>query len=1577
MSNGETNGALEGVAIIGMAGRFPGARDIEQFWQNVRDGVESISFFTEEELRASGVDASLMSQPNYVRAGGVLDHVETFDAAFFGYSPREAEVLDPQHRLFLECAWETFEDAGYNPEECPGPVAVFAGMTMSSYLERLLANKKMVEMLGGFQTRISNDKDQLATRVSYKLNLRGPSLSVQTACSTSLVAVCLAAQSLLSYQCDMALAGGASVAVPQKVGYLWQGGGISSPDGRCRAFDADAQGTVGGSAVGVVLLKRLEDAVADGDFIYAVIKGAAVNNDGSLKVGYTAPGIAGQAEVIAMAQATAGAEPDTITYVEAHGTGTPLGDPIEISALTKAFRAGTKRKGFCALGSVKTNIGHTDTAAGVAGLIKTSMALVHRQLPPSLNYAQPNPKIDFESSPFYVNTKLSEWRPASGPLRAGVSSFGIGGTNAHVVVEEAPAPDPSGPSRPLQVLVVSAKTETALEAATDNLVAHLAARPEQNLADVAYTLQRGRKPFKFRRALVCANAEDAREALRARNPKRVLTGAVGADEPPAAFMFPGLGDHYVNMARGLYETEPSFRRHVDRCCELLKPLLGFDLREAVYPERAAGENGAGGDAAATPRLDLRAMLRRGAGAGEDEAAARLNRTSVAQPAVFVINYAMARLLMEWGVRPSAMIGYSIGEYVAACLADVFSLADALTLVAKRAQLIETLPGGVLLGISLPEEGVAPLLGERLSLAAVNGESLTVVAGPGEAVAELEATLAERGVPCRRLPTSHAFHSKMLEPVADAFTSLVGGVELSPPKIPYLSNVTGRWITDAEATDPRYWARHMCGAVRFSDGLGELCREQKYLLLEAGPGQTLTSFALQKAQGHGAQPHAVLPTIRNSYDRQPDAAFLLNAVGRMWLAGAPLDWGKFYAAEKRRRVRLPTYPFERKRFWIDFDESAAAASPAPQTWEKKPDIADWFYAPSWSRTIHAVAGARDAPAGDARERTWLVFGGGDELTASVERLLRAGGAKVFVVERGERYAPAGDRFSIDLRRARDYEDILGELAARRETVTHVAHLWGAGAAPSAEGGRDAFRRAQDEGFYSLLFLTQALNKLQIVSPVQVNAVTSGAQEVVGEESLRPEWATLLGACKVIPQEYPHINCRSIDLPDAPTPTPESPAERLVAEMEAPASNEVLAYRGTHRWRQTFEPVRLGGVGGAGLRREGVYLITGGLGRVGLILAQKLTSELGAKVVLTGRAGLPSGEGRARWLATHGEDDATSARIRKVEALEAAGAELLVLRADAADEEEMRRAIDATVERFGALHGVVHAAGLVDERSLCPVQELDAEVCESHFRAKAHGAYVLEEVLRGVPLDFCLLFSSSSSVLGGLGFCAYSAANNFLDAFAHRRNRAGGGRWLSADWDTWSSKAEPEPAGAASTPLARLVMTPDEGFEAFRRVLRAPSLSQVVVSLGDLGARIAQWVERQPEPSAEATGSVSPTHTRPNLANQYLAPRNEMERALVEIWQEVLGIDTIGVYDDFFELGGHSLLGVRVISRVRRHFRASLPVSVLFESRTVAELAEAILVKRAQHLDEAELAGLLGNLVQPPDDALAQAPPGESV
>jgi amino acid adenylation domain-containing protein len=888
------------IAIVGQVARLPGARDLEELWANLAAGVESIRLLTAEEQGEIGLAADLRSRPGYVPAVAQLAGYDLFDAAFFGVNPREAELMDPQHRVLLECAWEALEDAGYDPASYRGRVGVFAGATTSTYLLMNLATHPGLDRL---QVAIGNAVDSLATRVSYKLDLKGPSHTVQSACSTALLAVHLACQSLLNEECDMALAGGVSIDVGQRGGYLYQPDSILSPDGHCRAFDAAAAGTVFGSGAGVVVLKRLADALADGDAIRAVVLGSAVNNDGAAKVGFTAPSVTGQAEVVVEALATAGAAPDSISYVEAHGTGTALGDPIEVQALTRAFRAGTARRGFCALGSIKSNLGHLDVAAGAAGLIKTVLALEHGQIPPSLHCARPNPKIDFAASPFYVNTALAEWPRGAAPRRAGVSAFGVGGTNVHLVLEEAPpVPAPAAPAltRPWHLLALSARTESALDAATERLAGHLARHPAIDLADAAYTLLAGRRAFDLRRFLVCRDTLDAAADLAAADPQRVPTAEVPwqGGGRPVVFLFPGQGAQHLGMGRGLYASEPVFRREVDRSAEILAPHLGLDLRRLIDPAPDEAEE----------------MERRLAG------------TDVAQPAQLAVELALARLLASWGIAPKAMIGHSLGEYAAACLAGVLELPDALALVALRGRLLARATGAML-SISLPGEEVEAMLHgreEEIAVSGYNGPAHCTASGSAEAIGELARELAARGVDHRPLHVAAAAHSPRVEPVLAEFRAAVRRVRLAPPQIPYVSTLTGTWITAEQATDPETWVRHLRQPVRFSAGLLALRQgEPDAVLLEVGPGQALATLARRHLEGSAGPPprdaardHPILAAMRHPRDPSADLAVLLQAVGRLWLAGATIDWQGFHAGQARRRLPLPTYPFERQRYWID-------------------------------------------------------------------------------------------------------------------------------------------------------------------------------------------------------------------------------------------------------------------------------------------------------------------------------------------------------------------------------------------------------------------------------------------------------------------------------------------------------------------------------------------------------------------------------------------------------------------------------------------------------------------------------------
>jgi acyl transferase domain-containing protein len=1446
----------ESIAIIGMAGRFPGAPNVRCFWEKLRDGENCITFFSEEELLAQGVPPDVLDDPLYVRARGILDDVAGFDAKFFGFSPREADITDPQQRLFLESCWEALEDAACAPSTFPGRIGVFGGASWSTYFFDLYARPDLWRALGAFQLAIGNEKDHLTTRVSYKLNLRGPAVTVQTACSSSMVAVTLACQSLAAGQCDVALAGGVSLSLPQKIGYLYQEGGILCPDGYCRAFDAEAKGTIGGNGVGVVVLKRLGDAIADRDPIRAVIRGWAINNDGSGKVGYTAPSIAGQAEAIAAAQQIAGVTPDNISYVEAHGTGTPLGDPIEVAALTDAFRRGTDRVGYCAIGSVKTNIGHLDAAAGIAGLIKTTLALEHKTLPPSLHFRAPNPDIPFATSPFFVNAERAEW-PANGtPRRAGVSSFGIGGTNAHVVVEEAPAPVPSGPSRPEQLLVLSAQTATALETMTANLGAHLAAHPEANLADVAYTLQAGRTELAHRRVIVCRTSEEA--VAECRRPNGALMGVRPAHPPRTIFLFPGQGSQHAGMMAGLYASEPTFRAHVDALLATLDGELGSHLRALL-----------------TTFADLDA-----------------DATMIAQPALFIVEYALAQLLREWGIVPDAVIGHSVGELTAAALAGVFSPADALQLVATRGKLMQELPRGKMLAVPLAEQQVRAILTGELSLAAVNGPEICVVSGPADAVDRLERELRRRGVAGRTLRTSHAFHSAAMDPIVAPFAQAVAAVPRNAPRLPVVSNVSGQWLDAATAADPHYWGMHIRETVRFADGLRTVIQDDGAILLEVGPGQVLTALAGRHPSR--TSEHLVLASGRHLQDSQSDTRALLTALGRLWIAGAPVSWSGFARHERRRRVSLPTYPFERQRHWVDplsdGEEEAAARPPAPS---RARQIADWLYVPTWTRKPAMPRGANGAA------KTWLLFADDEGCADAVAARLADEGHSVAIAKAAKKFARTGDRrYTVAPNDAAGYAALLDELQRDGLFPDAIAHFWG------VTRTRPAFARAQERGFHSLLHLARALGGHRPAQPMTLSVVTTNLFDVRGDETVHPEKATILGPCKVIPQERPHLRFRAIDVASA-----DASAELLHDELLADIDETVVALRGRHRWVQAFEPRPLERRDGAALLVPGgCYLITGGRGRIGSLIAEFLAETIDAKLVLVGRS--PASDN--------------------------SNPNVLNVVADSADDVAMKQAIANARARFGRIDGVIHAAGLTGGEYFRPIEETDAQLADEHFRAKAESLATLQALLRDDPPSLWLLVSSLSAILGGLGMAAYAGANAYLDASAARHDGEDGAAWLSVNWDGWDF---------AATESHRAI-APDDGLEALARLLAARGPAQMVVSVGDLHARLEQWIALRSIRSAPAPDA--PAADTPHLQIRTTASPadgSEVEQFIASIWQELLGVRQVRPHDNFFELGGHSLLAIQLISRLRDAFHIEVSVHSIFERPTVAALAQHIESQRS--------------------------------
>lgn len=1363
------------IAIVGMAAHLPGARSIGEYWTNLRDGVESIRRLGKEDLLAVGESPERLLHRNYVPAAAVLDGFEMFDGEFFGFGPKESAIMDPQHRQFLEVAWEALENAGHPPEKFTGAIGVYAGCGMGSYFYfNLCSNPDLVDGVGMFLLRhTGNDKDFLATRVSHLFDLKGPSISLQTACSTSLVATHYACQALLGGECDMALAGGVTIELPHGRGYVFQDGEILSPDGHCHAFDHRAQGTVFGSGAGVVVLRRLADAIRDGDHVWAVIKGTAVNNDGAAKAGYLAPSVDGQAAAIAEAHAVAGVAADTIGYVECHGTGTYLGDPIEVAALSAAFRETTDAQGFCRIGSVKTNIGHLDTAAGVASLIKASLALHHRQIPPSLGYEAPNPAIDFETSPFRVNAALADWT-SDRPRRAGVNSLGVGGTNAHAVLEEAPArPAFAPPDWPFQVLVLSGRSRAALDANAEALAAHLRANPGQPLADIAFTLKEGRRGFEKRRVLVAATHEEAASLIETNEPRRVFNHSVVGEDPELVFMFPGGGAQYAGMARDLYETEPTFREWMDRGLALLQPKLDYDIRALWLPEPAA----------------------------QAEAALRLKRPSAQLPLIMIVEYALAQLWMSWGVKPAALVGHSMGENAAACLAGVMSFQDCIGLVHLRGTLFDEVPAGGMLSVPMAAGDLAPLLGPDLDLASVNAPELSVASGPQAALDALEARLRARDVECQRIPIDIAAHSRMLEPVLARFGAYLRGIALKPPAIPFVSNRTGAFITDAQATDPDYWVGHLRNTVRFADCITTLAQQPGRVYLEVGPGKALSSLT----QAHGGVPgQQVLSSLRHPDEAIADDAYFLGVIGRLWAVGVKVDWDQVWGEARRQRVPLPTYAFQRARYFIE--PGAARIPAAAARLMRTEDIAEWGWRPVWRPRlaeceIDVEAGIEGAP-----PQTWLMFMDDAGLGARVAARLRAATHRVVEVHPGDAFGRTGeDRYVLAPERGREgYDALVRDLIAHAAAPSRVAHFWLLTRNESFRPGSSFFHRNQERGFYSLLFLAQALSDENLPGPLHLTAVTSGAAQVRDEPLRYPEKSTLLGPVRVIPRELPGVTCSTLDVelpkPGArrfggrlaaafpgPMGEPRDEADaldrlatRVIEDLLAEPANAVAALRAEKRFELTFRPAPLPEAGAPALREGGVCLITGGFGGIGLTLAEELARASRAKLVLIARTALPP---RERWeahLRGHGPFDPSSRRIRSVQRLEALGAEVLAAAADVCNLEQMRAALDLATARFGAIDGVIHAAGAVNDG---PLLTKSPAAVEDVFTPKIHGTQVLHALFPDGALDWLALFSSTSTVTAPAGQVDYVAANEYLNAYA--RSRAGDRtRVVAIDWGIWS-------------------------------------------------------------------------------------------------------------------------------------------------------------------------------------------------
>jgi iturin family lipopeptide synthetase A len=1470
----EKSGDGSDIAIIGLACRFPGASDSEEFWDLLQHGKESIT------RKESPANSSL------VYAKGFLQEYDCFDPAFFNYTPAEAGTMDPQMRVFHECVYEALQNSGYAPSQYEGRIGVYAGATANPYYNLSVSDNPSEDWAEKWDEITYMDKDFLCNRVSYKLNLKGPSVNISTACSTSLVAVDKACGEIVAGKCDIAIAGGVSITLHDEKGYFYQKGMILSPDGKCKAFDENSSGTVGGNGVGVVVLKRMNRALEDGDFIHAVIKGTATNNDGCDKVGFTAPSINGQSKVIEMALENAGIRPESISCIEAHGTGTALGDPVEIAALTKAFNSNKRQ--FCAIGSVKTNIGHLDAAAGIAGLIKMVLALKHKQIPPSLHFKKPNPNIDFVNSPFFVNAALSDWPDGGSPRRAGVSSFGIGGTNVHVILEEPPERKAASESRSYQLLPFSAKSPAALERYIRKFAKFLETGTREALADIAFTLQSGRSPFLYRKVIVCKdNGEGGPillEDLTDKEPNTIPDGS----RPTVALMFSGQGSQYKNMCRDLYNTEAAFRTEVDTCSAIIKGICGKEILPVIFPS------------------------------GDQTGAADIDDTEFAQPALFIIEYALARLLIKWGISPDILIGHSIGEYVAACISGVFSLDQALRLVVKRGELMQKTTRGKMLSISISSKELSAMLKDEqgLELAATNGPELCVISGDERRIKEFQSILEKQGYRNKILATSHAFHSAMMDPILKEYEKVMEMATIHPPKIPFISNVTGKVATPEEITNPKYWVRQIRQKVRFADGIDEILARKDVVFIETGPGNTLSTFVLSNPKL--TERNKVVNLVRPRREADHDLHYLLSGIGKLWVNGLMPDWNAFHEGEHRRRVPLPTYSFDKIKYPAhtgsvpDTHRAGRADSP-----DKNPDISTWCYYPGWRLSPVIALGSST----QLRKCT-LIFTDKHGLGTALSEKFRENDDKVVVVGCGSFFLKdSSHAFFVNPGAENDFQKLYEHLFRDGLLPDRTIHCWGISEQQEEPLADQLFEDRCNQYYFSVIHQIKAAQRYEAVLGKQLIVLSNGLHGILDSERIDPLKALALSLLRVVAREYPSMVTQHIDVSLSEIRDKDL-LSALYEEMIKDRPGSVVSFRHSRRWEPTYDRAQTSGqIGDTSFKQNGVYLITGGLGAIGSTVATRLIRDYNAKVVLLGRTEI----GAQPYLIS----DKRREKIDRFRELEKESENVCYIRCNIANEHELAEAVDLSEKRFGAICGVIHAAGVLEGESINLLQDLKEADYFAQFEPKVKALNSLRMVFEHKTLDFCLLTSSLASILGGLGFAAYAAVNGYMDYFVRSfKDKGELTNWISVDLDLLNFKS------------GRTNHTDkDEIFEVIRHSLSFKSIPQLVISTTDLSDRLKKRDEVQTIASA---GPDEEWPFKGKIGSRAVSRVSKPgETEILAMWRKFFGDPELEAEDDFFEIGGDSLKALTMIGRIKSQFNVELKVKALFEHTSVRSLCAHIL------------------------------------
>lgn len=1491
------------IAIIGIACKFPSANNYNEFWDLIINKKNTISFFNQEELINSGIDYNLINDEKYVPARGILDDIDKFDANFFNISPAEAKLTDPQHRIILEQSWTALEDAGYIPDNFPGKISVFVGMNDSSYLQnQILQNQKLLKELDQQQIMLATSPHYLATKISYKLGLSGPSMTVSTACSTGLVSVNMAVENLREFKSDLAIAGAINITLPQKSGYLYRELGIFSPDGKCNVFSDDAQGTVISNGVGVVVLKRLNEALRDNDNIIAIIKGSAINNDGDAKSAFTAPSIDAQAKCIQNAIKDANIDASQVEFIEAHGTGTIVGDPIEIAALTKGYTSQKHKIGnYCAIGSVKSNIGHTDTASGVAGLIKASLALYHKTLPANINYKTNNQQIDFDKTPFYVNIENSNWITQNKQRFAGVNSLGFGGTNAHMILQEAPNQTKTSNSKSANILIISAKVRSSLNQSIANIKEYLINhvndnRPLQKLADCAYTLQLGRKHFSERFAVAFSDYKQLIEILNSsEKTTKYIYSVANNQKRKIIFGFVGQGPQYTSMGYDLYIEHPIFREIVDNCFDLFKKETGFELKTILFPTES----------------------------NIQQAKILLTKTEYAQPALFIIEYALAKLLISLGVKPDGMIGHSLGEYVAAAISEVFSLNDAIKLIIARSKLMAKTKPGVMLAIPLATAEITPYLNEDVDIAAQNAPNLCVLSGSKKGITnfieKIKPILNSKQLNYQYLHTSRAFHSQYMDPILDEFLNDINDIKFNNPQIPFVSNISGDWITAEAIKSPHYWATHMRNSVLFSDGIASLDLNNDDIFIEIGPGKTLTQI-IEQYIGKNPKILNTLPHFKNSETNS--YLFFLTSISKLWLLNTQINWEILYNGEIRKRIKLPTYPFAKQSHWLYSTSNNIQV------------LDNSLFIPSWQRTT-GIENIKNIKSNS--HNTWIIFSKDKILWDYLKNQQQ----DVYHVLLNDTFSQTDEfSYTINPKIKKHFVKLLNKISKPSQTINIVHSILTSDQLSTTD--------ILYQGPFCLLYLSQAFSEVFINRYMNTLIITQNLYSVLGTEEIVPVKACILGPCKVIPQEQQNIKMKLIDV--TPEIITSSNFNQMIVNEIANISStnykDEIAYRGNFRWIQNLQLANnqlL--IGQQRLKVGGTYLITGGLGGIGLTIAEFLAKEYKANIILISRTATIN---ESKWQ--NYIDDITNIhspeyqKIKKLLNIKNHAKSLDIYNISITKKIELSTTINAIKQKYLHINGVIHAAGLPG-MGVSELKTLDEYT--KIIEPKLYGTEYLFELLSNEKLDFFALFSSITAITGFPGQIDYCSANRILDAYATQNinNFKYDVFCVTINWQAWRT------IGMAAESKSILIdlnetnsISPNEGCELFRQIING-NQQQVIVSNTDLTYYDHNKLNLIPQIKQVNVQQLDSEEQHTFTIN-----------ILLDIWKNILGISKIAIDDDFYELGGNSLLAISLIAKIRSRFTINIPSTILFKERTIRAIANIIEKYKNQTLQASPLVQL---------------------